>query len=266
MSVSAKIWVSVTIAVGLAWAVFVIALYPDPEPLDEQLGNFGKVTDSNDRWHRGVLLHKSGEWDRAMAAYNEALEINPDALYAYMYRGKLKYDQGDYAGAVADYTTAIEMDPEFFYAVSARSVARYRAGDKKGADEDVALALQYNPTFPAINRAIMTRLDGNVDDALKQFEQLLADTPEGELTAPQILENLGTIKFEQGDHAGALEAYNLLLDEWPSLYRGFQMRAIILDTMGHAEEARADQQTYQNLLLKNRELDRQLQNDLNPPK
>ena len=43
---------------------------------------------------RGTLLEKTGEWEKAKAAYEKAIEINPDEFGAYYNLGALYYNKG----------------------------------------------------------------------------------------------------------------------------------------------------------------------------
>ena len=50
--------------------------------------------------------------DRAIAVYDEALEINPNFAKAYHERGRIKLLKGDKEGAAEDMKRAMELAPE----------------------------------------------------------------------------------------------------------------------------------------------------------
>ena len=51
---------------------------------------------------------KKGDYDRAIADYNKALELDPKDATAYNNRGYAYRQKGDYDKAIADYDKALE--------------------------------------------------------------------------------------------------------------------------------------------------------------
>jgi len=62
-------------------------------------------------YNRGVAYGRKGEYDRALADLNKAIEINPKYAGAYNNRGKAYGLKGEYDHAIADFSKAIEIDP-----------------------------------------------------------------------------------------------------------------------------------------------------------
>ena len=238
------------VCVALFWILFIVAIFPHPEPFDEQLEAFGKLSGSDDLWHRGIRFHQVRDFDRAMKDYDAALELNPESTFALLYRGRLKYDLDDFEGAEADFTRALEIDPRFGSAINARIVARYRAGDEEGAVSDVQLLIANDPdmNLPLINRAVMKKLDGDLEGALAEFEQLRADTPPDEKISKRLLENIGALKFERGDFEGALIEYNLLIERDEYSFQYYESRAEIYVALKQTEKAAADRDEYRELV------------------
>lgn len=52
---------------------------------------------------------ESGDYQGAIADYNQAINIKPDHALAYNNRGNAKSDLGDYQGAIADYNQAAQL-------------------------------------------------------------------------------------------------------------------------------------------------------------
>ena len=63
--------------------------------------------------NRGLAWDNKGEYDKAIADYNQALTINPNYAYAYVNRGDAWNEKGEYDKAIADYNEAIRLDPNF---------------------------------------------------------------------------------------------------------------------------------------------------------
>ena len=53
-----------------------------------------------------------GEYDKAIADYDEAIKLDPKNANAYSYRGLAWYWKSEYDKAIADYDEAIKLDPK----------------------------------------------------------------------------------------------------------------------------------------------------------
>ena len=78
--------------------------------------------------NRGVAYDDKGEFDRAVADYNKAIDLNPDYVDAYNNRGGAYHDKGEFDRAVADYNKAIDLKSDYAQAYNNRGLAY----DKKG--------------------------------------------------------------------------------------------------------------------------------------
>ena len=61
----------------------------------------------------GCSYLEKGQWDKAIAEYNEAIELYPKYVEAYFYRGYAYDEKGLYEQAISDFTKAIEINPRF---------------------------------------------------------------------------------------------------------------------------------------------------------
>ena len=64
-------------------------------------------------FNRANDSYKKGEYDRAIADYTKALEINSHYTDAYYNRGNAWADRSEYDQAIADYTKALELAPHY---------------------------------------------------------------------------------------------------------------------------------------------------------
>lgn len=245
------IWGIASVSVVLICVLFTFFLTPHPQPLDEQLTAFGRIADSDDLWQEGVLKHGAGDLDAALALYTQAIEVHPKSTMAYLYRGTLHYDRANYTQAIQEYTQALAIDPEFTWALNARGVAHYRNGDSDAAQQDFSKSHTLNPSFigPAINQAVIQKLEGHLDQALMLLTQAegfsSVSTP-----SPNVLENVGDIQFSQGNADEALNTYTTLLEYYPDHQQAYRARAMIHRALGNADKANEDELRYQQISSK----------------
>ena len=60
----------------------------------------------------GALYEQATQWDKALALYDEAIDLQPDFAAAYKARGGVKHHLKDEAGAAEDLKQALTLAPE----------------------------------------------------------------------------------------------------------------------------------------------------------
>ena len=104
---------------------------------------------------RGNAYDDKGDYDRAIADYNEAIRLDPKNSAAFFNRGLTSAKKKDYDGAIANYSAAIQLnrkDPDAFYK---RGIAYDDKGDyvRAIADYNEAIRLDPNHTQAIVKRA-----------------------------------------------------------------------------------------------------------------
>lgn len=66
---------------------------------------------ANAHFNRGMLRAARGEWARALADFDRALELKAHFADAYAQRGLARLRQGDEAGAARDFTQCLSLNP-----------------------------------------------------------------------------------------------------------------------------------------------------------
>jgi len=137
---------------------------PPPEPKDARIC-----------WKNGLALKAKGDFDGAIAAYNQAITLDPKFVPAYNDRGIARHHKGDQVGAIADYTRAIELNPRYPYAYYNRGVERRDKGDQAGAIADFTKAIECNPKYAHAyeGRSTARRATGDLEGASADYAKSL---------------------------------------------------------------------------------------------
>jgi len=90
--------------------------------------------------NRGNFYTEQKKWELALADFNKAITIDPNA--AYLNRGNFYTEQKKWELALADYTKAIAINPDYAQVYAKRGIIYYEIGDKQKAIENFQRAAQ----------------------------------------------------------------------------------------------------------------------------
>ncbi|MFM2061809.1 MAG: hypothetical protein RLZZ507_1479 [Cyanobacteriota bacterium] len=136
----------------------------------------------------GYTYEKLGNYQDAIAAYTEAIKINPKSPEGYSGRVRAYQEQGKYAEAIADYTTIIKIDPNNFSAYINIGLIKYEQGDKPAALKQWQEAFNINnkaaEPLTLMGMAIIFYLQGEQEKGLNMAE-----------TAVRLDKNFANVEF-----------------------------------------------------------------------
>ncbi|HLG83211.1 MAG TPA: caspase family protein [Bradyrhizobium sp.] len=171
---------------------------------------------------RGSAYYDKGEYDIAIADFNDALKSGPPSGTIYHNRGNSWRAKGDYAKAIADYDQAIKSDPKEAYSWQNRGACRQALGDLDAALADINEAIRLNPALPSplINRMVIWRAKGDYDHAIAdgaEAVRLAQNPPSNIMTPPNSVKisahiQRGLAYEAKGDYERAKEDYKATLD------------------------------------------------------
>ena len=119
---------------ALAWPSFT-------DPTD---GPVRALASAEAYWEHGCAYSEGGDYDRAIADYTKAMQLDPKYRNAYIHRANAYSKKGNPGQAVADYSKAIALDPEYYLPYIYRGLAYANKGnlDLAVADSNKAVELQ----------------------------------------------------------------------------------------------------------------------------
>jgi Flp pilus assembly protein TadD len=144
-----------------------------------------------DRWSlfydRGVSYERSGQWSKAEADLEHALELKPDQPLILNYLGYSWIDRGEkLAQGLKMIEKAVELRPEDGYIVDSLGWAHYRMGDFPGAVQYLERAVELVPSDPTINDHLGDAYwrTGRLTEARYQWRRALQFGPEKDDVTP----------------------------------------------------------------------------------
>ncbi len=153
---------------------------------DRAIALFSKALEINPRYaeaynNRGIAYAKGkGQYDKAISDYDKAIEINPRYAEAYNNRAIAYCDSQKFDKAISDYTKAIEINPRYTEAYNNRGVAYEKKGQFDKAISDFSIALEINPRYAEAynNRGIAyAKGKGQYEKALSDFLKAIEINP-----------------------------------------------------------------------------------------
>jgi tetratricopeptide (TPR) repeat protein len=155
--------------------------------------------------NRGLTYDNLGFYEKALADYGQAIELDPNQVEAYVGRGNTHVDVDQYAAALADYTHAIRLAPNHALAYQNRGYARFKLQlcDEALPDYTRAIELGRNDAEAFVGR-------GNVLRGLGRYHEALADYSRAVEIDPNHADayvNRGNIYYDLQQYESALADY-----------------------------------------------------------
>ena len=130
-------------------------------------------------YNRGTAWNSKGNYDRAIADFNEAIQLRPEYALAYNNRGNAWGNKNDYERAIGDYSEAIRLNPKYALAYSNRGTAWNHKGDYDRAIADYSEAIRLNPKYARayLHRGVTRFAQGRFELANADFSEALRVNP-----------------------------------------------------------------------------------------
>jgi tetratricopeptide (TPR) repeat protein len=152
---------------------------PPEKAIDFFTQAIAKKPTANDYRGRGSAHAVTGQYDKALADYTEAIRLNPKDVDAFCNRGLTYEKKGQYNKAIADHTEAIRLDPKLAAAYCGRAGAYARKESYDSALTDLNKAIELNPkdadTFCA--RGFTYEKKGDRDKAIADYTEAIRLNP-----------------------------------------------------------------------------------------
>ncbi len=169
----------------------------------------------NDLLEQGRELADAGDYNRALAVYQQAAQLESDNARIFSGIGYLQARQRNYAAAAVAYQRAIalENDNSDFYFALGYSLAK--AGDAAGAAQAYQNAVRLAPDNREnhMGLAVAQMRLGQFDAAIQTYETIIARDPEG---SGDLYGTIATVLLNQGQTQRAVQLLERVMPRYPN--------------------------------------------------
>ncbi len=190
---------------------------------------------------QGTLRMLKKDYPGAMAAFSEAIKLNPKDTDAYNERGITRVYSGDLKGALADYNKSLSLQPSDAYAYMGRSFTHLKLQDKISAIADINQAINISPNYalPYLVLGVIHYNFGDTPKAVSIFNK-----------ASQLLAAQGNQAYAHGSQAlafqlstnypAAINSYTKAIQANPKDAEMYNLRGDVYSANGDIQKALAD--------------------------
>ena len=173
--------------------------------------------------NRGVAYHSKDDYNRAIKDHNKAIELNPGYAEAHFNHGNAYSDKGDYDHAIEAFNKAIAIKGDFAAAYTNRGLVYHGKGDYDRAIRDHNKALDLNPSYAEayFNRGDVCQSKSDYDLAIANYTKAIELKPD----FAGAYNHRDDAYHAKGDFASVIAEYTRLIelnpnDALPYNYRG----------------------------------------------
>jgi tetratricopeptide (TPR) repeat protein len=171
----------------------------------------------------GYILETSGYHQKALEAFNQALDYDPDQAGAYAGRGLAHFNLDHFDKAIADYNQALSIQPNRGGTLLKRGLAYVKKGQYDKALADYNRAIDLNPTDALFynNRGEAYRHKGMLNKAMADYNRALELNPELAMAH----NNRGIVYFTRGQTELAFASLSRSVEADPKYALAYNNRA-----------------------------------------
>ena len=144
-------WKNLLFTMGIIWIVALsvishnrVKVWKNSETLfSDVISKYPRVAVAHN--NMGRYFREMNQYDKAIAAYNIAIEINPESYNTFSNRGKALFDLGRIDEALTDFNRSIELNDQYVEALSNRGAALAAQNNFDAALTDLNKALEIEP-------------------------------------------------------------------------------------------------------------------------
>lgn len=191
-----------------------------------------------DWFENGCVLVNSGNPQKAVEAFTNAIKLNPNNEKFYVFRGNASGEAGNNNQAVKDIAKAIKLNPKYAKAYVSRGNAYLRLGSYQQAVKDYSMAVKLSPKHEEAYcyRGVAYGALGKEQQALEDFSRAIKLNPEYE----KAYFYRGLAYAESENYHKALEDFNKAVELNPGDSEAYFNRGRVYGLLGDTYKAVED--------------------------
>ncbi|MEC4811761.1 MAG: tetratricopeptide repeat protein [Scytonema sp. PMC 1069.18] len=186
-------------------------------------------------FNRGLTLSYLGDFAEAIASYNQALVLKPDFYKYWYYKGSVLGELGQFDDAIVCFNTAIEIKYDYLEALSGKAMAFLKSGRPLEAisNYDKALLLQPQDQDNWYYRGMALGKDGRSHDSIASYDQAIEIQPD----FSEAWYSRGVELFYLERWEDAIDSLEQATTIQPNFYEAWYTLGNIWEKLGKQEEA-----------------------------
>lgn len=188
---------------------------------------------------RGKAAFEKKDFDAAVAAYTEAIKLNPQSAAAYTGRGDTFYKKNEYDAALGDFNQAVKLDDKNIAGLTFRAdILCQIKQDYEKAFTDFTAVEKINPNFDFLfeKRGFCHETRKDYDKALQDYDKAVQLDPDESWT--YFRRGVVNLFVEQDENA--VRDFTEVLRLTPAEFTAYGNRAAAYSRLGQRKEAAAD--------------------------
>jgi len=199
--------------------------------------------------NRASLYRTSGNFEKAIELYTEALKYKDDIIEDAIYtnRGNIYFDAKQYKMAISDYNKSLKIKPGYYQNYENRGASYLMMGNYDSAMFDLLKAAELNPKNLNVysKLGVLYLRTKKYPEAIETYTKYVAGNPEDN----EAVNNLGYSYFSIGNHTEAIKYFNMAISK-EQKGNFYMNRSFAYKGLGDLEKARKDALEAQKLGFK----------------
>lgn len=203
----------------------------------------------------GISQAAIGNYDEALHAYDNALEIRPRSEKLWFRKSEVRQRQGDNEGALRDLGFGIEANPGSYWSWKNRAEFKAKIGDNEGALKDLHSGIEADADSYSSPNAYMSwehraKFKANLGDhrgAIEDYNQALTLYTQSDFfkkkifsVEPSLWDQRARSFQALNQHESAIKSLDYLIQICPEQSNVWQVRGNICSVSGYHKEAIQD--------------------------